>query len=293
MSLIKFNFTGAIQEVYLSNGCYHVIAAGAAGRGNKYAKNGNVQLPGMGGSGGITSGDFCLTKRTKLYIFVGGMSKFLDDETCDTTRSIVIEGGWNGGGKVASGGAMGAGGGGTDIRIGGIELKNRVLVAGGGGGGAFRGKGGDGGGKEGGNATMIAAFEQGLAVSLGSGGSNTGGSVYFHTLSHSIENDKEYVKDNFPNSLGQEGIGGNGLGRYCGGGSGGGGYWGGAGSYNSGGGGGGSSYASSMFRNVELQQGGNSGDGYMIISLISKITCIGSFRNRYLYTFILVTSYWS
>ena len=97
--------------------------------------------------------------------------------------------------------------------------------------------------------------------------------MFEKSLSYDIETDQKYVGDDFPNSLGDFGIGGNALGRYCGGGAGGGGYWGGAGNYNAGGGGGGSSYASSsIFHKVHFQQGGNSGDGYVLIYQLSVLS---------------------
>ena len=110
--------------------------------------------------------------------------------------------------------------------------------------------------------------------------------MFSHSLAHEIETDPKFVGEHFPNSIGQEGIGGNGLGRYCGGGSGGGGYWGGAGNYNAGGGGGGSSFASSIFRRVEMQQGGNSGHGYLIITRLSSCSCQPTIVSKLFSTFI-------
>ena len=201
------------------------------------------------------------------------MSNFTDDAKCIESRKLVIQGGWNGGGSVVSSGAMGAGGGATDIRIGGVELVDRVLVAGGGGGGSFMGKGGDGGGAEGGNAELLDETDH--AYSLGSGGTQTNhGIIFERSLSYDIETNPTFTGNHFSNSLGDLGIGGNGIGRHCGGASGGGGYYGGAGTYNAGGGGGGSSYASPMFFNVNHKQGGNAGHGYIYIHRLDIITNI-------------------
>ncbi len=93
-----------------------------------------------GGQGASLTGSLAVTPGTTLYFFVGGAGT-------DATQSVV-SGGFNGGGDGVfhSGGA---GGGATDIRIGGIDLANRVAVAGGGGGGntigGFGGLGGNDG----------------------------------------------------------------------------------------------------------------------------------------------------
>jgi len=91
-----------------------------------------------GGQGASLTGTLAVTGGSTLYFFVGGAGT-------DATESVVT-GGFNGGG----GGSFhsGAGGGGaTDIRIGGIDLANRVAVAGGGGGantvGGYGGEGGN------------------------------------------------------------------------------------------------------------------------------------------------------
>ena len=75
-----------------------------------------------------------------LYVYVGGAGD---------PGLFKGKGGWNGGGN---GGYhnyhsnSGGGGGATDLRIGGENLTNRVLVAAGGAGGSGCSKGGDGGG---------------------------------------------------------------------------------------------------------------------------------------------------
>ena len=65
-----------------------------------------------------------VTQGQILYLVIGG-------------KGGTPTGGWNGGGDGSDSTLWysGGGGGATDIRIGGISLYNRVIVAGGGGGG--------------------------------------------------------------------------------------------------------------------------------------------------------------
>ena len=53
-----FNYTGTPQSKWLDKGCYLIVAAGAAGRGNKQTKIGTGYYIGLGGTGGITYADF-------------------------------------------------------------------------------------------------------------------------------------------------------------------------------------------------------------------------------------------
>lgn len=162
----------------------------------------------------------------------------------------------------------------SDIRIGGTEYSNRVLVAGGGGSAAWRqghgATGGAGGGTTGGTGVQDTT---GGGASPGQGGTQsaggTGGDV---NVSGSVWGS--------PGGDGQLGLGGtsdNHGYHFSIGGVGGAGYYGGgggAGFHTSGanrasGGGGGSSYAdSSLCSNVTHTQGYNSGSGYIKITLI-------------------------
>lgn len=162
-----------------------------------------------GGRGGYAKGDITLSAGETMRIFVGGHP---------TNR----DGGFNGGGRTYSSQA-GAGGGATDVRIGGTAFSSRVIVAGGGGGSQYR-AGGHGGGATGGNGVNgYGSPGLGGTQTAGGGGPNSG-------------------------SLGQGGnsvVGGDGYG----GGAGGGGYY---------GGGGGSSDHS-----IVDDSGGGGGSGYI------------------------------
>ena len=256
------------ENLTLSRGCYHIIAAGAAGYSNKYTKDIGI---GVGGAGGLTIADLCLESHTFLYVYVGGMARDAD-YTTPNYNPVVAHGGWNGGGNVASQAAMAPGGGATDIRIGGTSLDDRVLVAGGGGGGSFFSKGGDGGGEIAGDGIFISNSYTGHKYCLGKGGENGKGGVTYQYSNGPYITDQGYTGGFFPTSGGTLGLGGNGTGCGYGGAGGGGGYWGGSGSYNSGAGGGGSSYASSMFMNAKLLIGGNLGDGFLIITKIAAFS---------------------
>ena len=157
-------------------------------------------------------------------------------------------GGYNGGGTNPTDGY--GGGGATDIRLNGTTLNNRIIVAGGGGGSSGTGeKGGNGGGLIGANG----------ADYPGTGGSQTAGGT-------GIAN-------------GALGIGGDG-GTYSG--AGGGGYYGGGSGIEvngvgNGGGGGGSSYTDGTKTiNTVHEQGANSGDGSLQISIMPAIAYLGS-----------------
>ncbi len=110
-----------------------------------------------GGLGGYAQGELTVTPGQTIYIYVGG-------EGQDNAP------GYNGGGdggygtpSTGTGGYGGSGGGASDVRVGGLNLTDRVIVAGGGGGGGrdyvngscqpcgTGGNGGEGGGLTGGN----------------------------------------------------------------------------------------------------------------------------------------------
>jgi hypothetical protein len=196
---------------------------------------------GDGGLGGETTGVVRLTPGTVVTINVGGAGGFGD-------------GGFNGGGDGT--GSIGFGGGGaSDIRIGGTQLGNRLLIAGGGGAGAPAcylpacGIGGAGGGLIGGDGTSTPSGS-GFG---GMGGTQNGGGLGF-----------------FGATNGESGRGGKSADA---GGGGGGGYFGGAGGGSSasasGAGGGGSSYFSPDLTRVTLgstSAGMRFGNGLVIIT---------------------------
>jgi hypothetical protein len=123
--------------------------------------------PGVGaaGKGGKTEANLAVTPGETLNLFVGGAG------TGATTNV-----GYNGGG-ASSNPNSGAGGGATDVRQGGTNLSNRVLVAGGGGGGGYSGNneaGGAGGGLIGGNGFYVGSTTIDLAeIYYGAGGGFT------------------------------------------------------------------------------------------------------------------------
>lgn len=116
------------------------------------SNNGNSGF--VGGKGGRAKATFDVSPGQLMRLYIGGTGGFL-------------AGGWNGGGHGFAGG-----GGGTDLRIGGTGLGNRVLVAGGGGGvGNYGGasRGGDGGGLVGTSGTSPTAGAPGTQTEGGAG----------------------------------------------------------------------------------------------------------------------------
>ena len=228
------------------------------------------------GKGGFISGTTKLFQQINAFVFVGGQGNS-DSNNCDSSIHETyhnLSGGFNGGGHTWTAFWGGSGGGSSDIRFHNDSLTERVIVAGGGGGAAFSSRGGDGGYPHGTDASIHTAFhERSLGIS---GKQVTGGELKDCSLSYCIETSSTYVHENgFPNSIGSFGIGGNAIGRNCGGGAGGGGWFGGAGNYNAGGGGGGSSYIKQSFRLLSHETGSNTGNGKVIISFLSQInfTC--------------------
>ncbi len=255
-----FNYTGG-QQTY-------VVPAGVSSISIEcWGAEGQTGLGSAGGAGGLGAysyGEISVTPGQTLYIYVGGQA------------------GYNGGGTGGNIGA-GNGGGASDVRIGGITLADRVIVAGGGGGGGATGcnsphaggNGGYGGGGPGGNGVDSPNGGGGFGGTVGVGGAEgigCGGYLGSPGLAN--------------------GTGGNGQGCCCattpGGGGGGGGYTvgggGGGGSAGTtgcsgndkgggGGGAGGSSWTGSM-ANPSMTNGVNNGDGYIVISSLCSPTSI-------------------
>ena len=238
---IKFNFSGGYQEWTVPEGVDEITfrVVGASGGGSS-------------GEGGVVSGKIS-SLPAKLFFFVGGQGS--------TTSS---SGGFNGGGATTgSRSDQGSGGGASDIRFG-LNLADRVVVAGGGGGNAGNSgaAGGDGGGliAQAGVSAQGGGGGAGSQVSGGSAGSSSSGTLA---------------------TAGSSGSGGSGGYNWNGGGGGGGGWFGGGGgggSWSAGGGGGGSSFArSDITRAVTHQIGGNVGHGFIEISYVKPIS-INSFQ---------------
>ena len=233
MTVTTFNPTGAVQSYTVPAGVTFVTLECWGGYGS-YA-------------GGYVKGDLIAAPGTVLSVYVGGAAG-------------VPAGGWNGGGDGGPPGGAGpgtsgnGGGGGTDVRVGGTALSNRVIVAGGGGGSGYGGAvggavGGAGGGTAGGTGTNGANPSSPLGYG-GLGGTQTSG------------------------PFGVGGIGGGG--GNSGGGGGGGGYYGGtgggAGSGIGGGlgagGGGGSGYVGTL-SNATMLNGGAATPGKVVITAVN------------------------
>ena len=260
---ITFSYTGSVQTWTVPCGVTSLTVdmAGAEG-GNSTGTGGRVQCV------------YAAIPSTVFNIYVGGQG---------APAASAAPGGWNGGGNAgaANGGSYGSGGGGaSDIRVGGIALANRVIVAGGGGGlNTDNDNPGKGGGLSGGNSNgccngCFASWAMGGTQIAGGNDAVGSGSCCIFT----------------PTPNGSLGLGGNGAGpsTSCnngdGGGGGGGGYYGGGGGGGYGSGGGGSSYTNVSCSNVIHTQGYQSGNGYVRLTWIiltdtakeiSNVTCYG------------------
>jgi len=114
---LTFNYTGAVQQ-WIVPACVYEACFDLRG-----AKGGGVN----GGNGARVTVCLDVQPGDLIYLYVGGMG-----------TQGAASGGWNGGGngQASTGIGQGAwgGGGATDVRIGGMALANRVVIAGGGGG---------------------------------------------------------------------------------------------------------------------------------------------------------------
>ena len=136
-----------------STATYTIELVGAAG--------GNYSS-GKGGKGGIVKAKKTLEAGTVLYVNIGGQGTTFSNSTQPA--------GSNGGGLPGENGA--GGGGSTDIRQGGTEIANRILVAGGGGGASgYRLNGRNAGDGSSGNGDLY----QGANCSYTTGGGGGGG----------------------------------------------------------------------------------------------------------------------
>lgn len=158
MSVMNFDYTGAVQTATLQAGTYLLECWGAQG-GDSVSES--------GGNGGYSKGTLSLTSEKQIFVYVGGAG------THSTTNYSFVAGGFNGGGAAGSQ-KGGSGGGGSDIRIGQDSLYARVIVAGGGGGAWGRSDlvGGVGGGTNGGKGT---GYSNNDATASGKGGTPTAG----------------------------------------------------------------------------------------------------------------------
>lgn len=253
-----------------------------------------IELWGAGTSagGGFVSGVIHLLRKTKFFLYIGGVSQ--------SGLSSGI-GGFNGGGNSTHIGIFGngigqrGGDGATDLRYDINDLNTRIIVAGGAGGGNTRYPGGYGGGFEGGNGTA----------------SDKSGECYIGYGGNQIEGGAGHVKGELGVGAISKPIIGTDLA-----GSGGGGYMGGGSGYhieNEGSGGGGSSYINgnincklmntdyifthsftipgntTMYLPNGTKSVGNIGNGYAKITCIfTNMTCGRSFRSGYSLSLLIV-----
>ncbi|HEX4013556.1 MAG TPA: hypothetical protein VHX17_06665 [Candidatus Cybelea sp.] len=262
-----FQYTGKEQSFKVPAGVTQVTitasgASGAAGW-DYYFKS----YAAPGGLGGRIKATIPVTPRGRLALFVGGSGE---------------HGGFNGGGESGdcNGGCNGYGGGASDVRLGGDQLADRVVVAGGGGGGGGAGAclstscgyskggaGGIGGGHKGASGRSGGGYLRahgGKGATGNSGGNGGAGGI------SGCDGSSGKLAAGGP---GQSRCGGNGggggAGYYGGGGGGGGGkeYVSSSGfSGAGGGGGGGSAFAESGASHVRMTGGVNRGDGLVVIT---------------------------
>jgi hypothetical protein len=268
-----FRYTGAEQSFKVPDSVTHVTITASGGSG---APGDQVNLgpTGLGGLGARVTATIPVTSGEVLAIFVGGSG---------------LDGGFNGGGGEGCASrnvCYGVGGGASDVRQGGDQLADRVVVgAGGGGGGAdggcnnttcgypAGGNGGAGGGHKGGSGHAgYSPLQGGGGVGAthkagGDGGAGGGGSSCDGNDGALGVGGAGAYGCGTSDSSGATG-GGGGGGYYGGGGGGGGGYDAGSGGrYGSGGGGGGgSSFAESTATHVKMTNGVKNGDGSIAIT---------------------------
>ena len=252
--VVDFSFTGSVQTWTVPAGVTSIsIDAGGAQGGDDASID--VRARALGGRVVAT---MAVSGGQTLNIFVGGAGG-----NGSTPAPTAAAGGYNGGGTagwwpLSSGFSGGGGGGATDIRVAGVALTDRILVAGGGGGSGFTTLGPKAGGAGGGTTGASGATDSG--ISAATGGTQVAGGA--GSISFAGQ----------PNgSAGAAGVGGNASPDNGVAGGGGGGYYGGGGGGTTGagpgsGGGGGSSYAQPTLTLVTHTQGYNAGNGYVRIT---------------------------
>lgn len=261
-SQTTFSYTGSVQSYIVPPGVTSIQIEAWGGQGGSVSG----YTTQTGALGGYVTADVIVTPGETLEIYVGGQGG-------DGTVGVAA-GGWNGGGSsgnTTNANWSGAGGGGaSDVRQGGSTLTDRIVVAGGGGGAhpVNGNSGGVGGGLTGGSAT---SGSNGCIATYSSGGSQiAGGASCTGTASCCFGTATP------PAALG---IGADGAGpaTSCNdndsGSGGGGGYYGGGGGFVYCAGGGGSSYTVPSATNVSHSQGVRSGNGEVIITVLTVSPC--------------------
>lgn len=238
--ILNCPYSGSSVSVTLPKGTFQLECWGAEG-GYGYSS----AISYTGGKGGYSIGSITFDEDSSLNIYVGGQG------TAGSTTQDIKTGGWNGGGSSGYN-RGGSGGGGTDIRIDGTELTDRIIVAGGGGGGCYYSgyHGGAGGGESGVDGNGYSPSYRAKAGTQSAGGlaggysSNTGAA----------------------GSLGQGGNANTTSSNYNRSGGGGGGYY----------GGGGGGYRSSSSYYYYGCSGGGGGSGYVDSTLTDAVTYAGN-----------------
>jgi hypothetical protein len=166
-SVVNFSFTGAPQSFTVPN-CVNTLTITCRGaQGGSGATGGSASNGGTGGLGANAIGVLTVTPGQVLSLYVGG-------------QGTIATGGFNGGGNGGNQNA-GGGGGATDVRVGGMNLSNRAIVAAGGGGGGRGGCeaataiGGNGGNSAGNGLTGV--YPGTLAITVANGGAGATGTV--------------------------------------------------------------------------------------------------------------------
>jgi hypothetical protein len=263
----EFRYTGKRQRFKVPKGVTNVTIL-ARGGGTPTAQYTT------GAFGGLVKATIAVTPGETLYVFVGGAGK-------TGAGYAGGAGGFNGGAAGGKGNYPlngGAGGGGaSDVRQGGSQLQNRVIVAGGAGGGGLGvygfygwGAGGAGGGETGQDGGPGPSYPSGGGGGGGSqtqGGLGGPGGVLSGTGGAGGPGSLAIGGSGGCCTQNSAGGGGGGAGGYYGGGGGGAGVIATSGSGGGGGGGGGSSYFEPSATHVTNTQGGASaGNGRVIIS---------------------------
>ncbi len=144
---VDFAYTGAPETWTVPAGVTSIVVTtcGASGE-NKLIGGSNVKFSGRPGTGGCVTANVLVAPGDVVTVRVGGHPRL----------GATTSGGWPDGGTMTCPSIFcgGAGGGSTDIRIGGDTLADRVLVGGGGGGGGATALGGAGGNAGGGTGTL-------------------------------------------------------------------------------------------------------------------------------------------
>ena len=246
-----FFYFGAMQTFTVPFGVTSVDIDMTGGSGGNGTSSANA------GAGGRLEATLAVNTGQVLNIFVG-------DQGGNAAVGVGGTGGYNGGGSGGSGYsnyAGGGGGGSSDIRVGGVNLNDRVLISGGGGGAGNNCFGTD----YGGNGGDLSADDGWGCGNYSDGGSGKGGTQIIGGLGGSWSGWDSGMS-------GSLGFGGN-AGFNTAGGGGGGGYFGGGGASWSGGGGG-SSYTDIFVSNIVNTLGYNFGSGLVVISYSTQ-TCTG------------------